>query len=364
MSSVGGLTRKYWRLIVFILGLIFVFCLIWALRNVLMPFIVGFILAYLLLPIIRWVERHLVGASGKPRLKQVKRISIIVVVYLLALVVIGGVIFYIVTVVGKTFGTLTLDTSKIIPNGLAAIANWLKSIPLLSKPSIQTNIDSYVTKAEAALPNVLNDFLTRSVKVVQSSTSMILGFIIMPIFVFLILNDWDSLRDKFYAGLPQWSRTHTESIFSILQNSVVRYIRAKLIMGLIVGIFVYALLTILRIDFAFPLAIFAAVMDLVPTIGPLLGAGLAVLVTLATDPGKFIWVGLGYFIIQFLASNLIGLKIQGSQMKIHPAFIIMLTVLGAYFAGILGFIIVLPLTMTILGIFKYLRDSTREGGFS
>jgi len=58
-------------------------------------------------------------------------------------------------------------------------------------------------------------------------------------------------------------------------------------MGLIVGICVYALLMILRIDFAFPLAIFAAVMDLVPTVGPLLGAGLAVLVTLATDPGKF-----------------------------------------------------------------------------
>ena len=304
-----------------------------------MPFIVGFILAYLLLPVIRWFEKHLVGASGKPRLKQLKRIFIIVVVYLLALLVIGGVIFYVVTVVGKTFGTLTLDTSKIIPNGLAAIANWLKSIPLLSKPSIQTNIDSYVTKAEAALPNVLNDFLTRSVKVVQSSTSMILGFIIMPIFVFLILNDWDSLRDKFYAGLPQWARTHTESVFSVLQNTVVRYLRAKLIMGLIVGICVYVLLMILRIDFALPLAIFAAIMDLVPTIGPLLGGGLAVLVALATAPEKFIWVGLGYLIIQLLVSNLLGLKIQGSQMKIHPAFIIMLTVLGAYFAGILGFII-------------------------
>ena len=92
MSSVKQLISKHWRLIVFILGLIFVFWLIWALRNVLIPFIVGFILAYLLLPIIRWVEKHLVGASGKPRLKQLKRISIIVVVYLLSLVVIGGVI--------------------------------------------------------------------------------------------------------------------------------------------------------------------------------------------------------------------------------------------------------------------------------
>ena len=362
MNSIGGLARKYWRLIVFILGLIFVFWLIWALRNVLMPFIIGFILAYLLLPIIRWIEKHLVGTSGK--LKQLKRISIIVIVYLLSLVIFGGIIFYIVIVINKTFGTLTQDTSKVIPNGLAAIVQWLKSIPFLSKPVVQNNIDSYITKAEATLPNVLSGFLTHSVKIVQNSATMILGFIIMPVFIFLILKDWDSLRDKFYAGLPQWARTHTESIFSILQNSVIRYLRAKLILGLIVGVFVYVLLMILRIDFALPLAIFAAIMDLVPTIGPLLGGGLAVLVALATAPEKFIWVGLGYLIIQLLVSNIIGLKIQGSQMKIHPAFIIMLTVLGAYFAGILGFIIVLPLTMTILGIFKYLRDSTRDGGFS
>jgi predicted PurR-regulated permease PerM len=74
-----------------------------------MPFIVGFILAYLLLPIIRWFEKHLVAVSGKPRLKQLKRITIIVVVYLLSLVVIGGVIFYIVIVIGNVIGTLTLD---------------------------------------------------------------------------------------------------------------------------------------------------------------------------------------------------------------------------------------------------------------
>ena len=76
------------------------------------------------------------------------------------------------------------------------------------------------------------------------------------------------------------------------------------------------------------------------------------------------WSPQSHAIKDFLASNLIGLKIQGSQMKIHPAFIIILTVLGAYFAGILGFIIVLPLTMTILGIFKYLRDSVRDGTIS
>jgi predicted PurR-regulated permease PerM len=183
---------------------------------------------------------------------------------------------------------------------------------------------------------VLNDFLTRGVKIVQTSAGMILGFIIMPIFIFFILKDWDRLRDKFYEALPLWTRTHTKSIFSILQNVVVRYIRGQLLLGLVVGLCAYALLMILRIDFALPLAVFAGLTEMVPMIGPWLGGGLGVLVTLATAPEKVIWVALGYLLIQLLENNLLVPRIQGSQMEIHPAFIIMLAILGAYFAAYFG----------------------------
>jgi predicted PurR-regulated permease PerM len=66
-------------------------------------------------------------------------------------------------------------------------------------------------------------------------------------------------------------------------------------------------------------------------------------------------------VILQIENQLIGPKIRGSQMEIHPAFLIILTVLGAYFAGILGLIIVLPLAMVVIKTFKYLRDSVRDG---
>jgi predicted PurR-regulated permease PerM len=154
---------------------------------------------------------------------------------------------------------------------------------------------------------------------------------------------------------------HTKSIFFIIQNAIVHYIRGQLLLRIAVAILSYALLMLLRIEFALPLAIFAGAMDLVPSIGPWLGGALVVLVTLATDPEKVIWVGLGYLVIQLLENQLLGPRIQGSQMEIHPAFLLLLSVLGAYFAGILGFIIVLPLTMTIIKTFKYLRDSVHDG---
>ena len=358
MNSVGVLIRRHWRLIVFILGLVFGFWLLWVLRSVLIPFIVGFILAYLILPIIRWVEKRLPGVGKRP---QLKRVTILVVIYLLSLAVIGLTVFYIIAVLGKSLLSLVQDAPQMIPNALAMITHWLKSIPILSPPSIQLQIDVYSAQAGVALGNAIKDFLMRGVALVKTSSGMILGFAIIPIFIFLILKDWDILRDRFYAVLPLWTRTHTKNIFSILQNAVGRYIRGQLLLGLVVGLCVYALLMILRVDFALPLAIFAGIMEMVPTIGPWLGGGLAVMVTLSTAPEKAIWVALGYLLIQLLENNLLAPKIQSSQMQIHPAFIIILSLLGGYFAGILGFIIALPITMAIVAIFKYLRDSTRDG---
>jgi predicted PurR-regulated permease PerM len=355
---------KHWQLIVFIVGLIFVCWLIWTLRNVLLPFIVGLILAYLLLPVIRWVEKRLLKPNEKPKIKQLKRIAIILVIYLLSIIIIGLAVFYIFTIASKAIGNLLQNAPQTIPDGLAAITNWLKSLKILSNPTIQQNIDDYITKAGAALPGVLSNFLSTGVKIIQSSTSLILGFIIMPIFIFFLLKDWDNLRDKFYAGLPQWARIHTKNFFSILQTSIIHYIRGSLILALIVAILTYIFLTILRIDFALPLAVFIGITELVPLIGPWLGGALAVIVTLATAPGKAIWVIIGYLVILQIENQLIGPKIRGSQMEIHPAFLIILTVLGAYFAGILGLIIVLPLTMVVLKTFKYLRDSVRDGTIS
>jgi predicted PurR-regulated permease PerM len=337
---------------------------LWALRSVLLPFIVGFILAYLMLPIIRWVEKRLPGAGKKPKLTQLKRVSIILVIYLLVLGVIGLVIFYIITVLGKSLLSMGQDAPQLIPNGLEAITRWLKSFDLFSSPSVQQQIDVYSAQAGVALGNAIKDLLTRGVGILQSSSGMILGFVSMPVFLFFILKDWDKIRNSFQAALPAWALTHSKNVFSIIENVTGRYIRGQLLLGLVIGICVFILLTILRIEFALPLAAFAAVTELVPLIGPWLGGIAGVLVTLAVAPEKVIWVILGYVLIQLLENNLLVPRIQGRQMNLNPAFIIVISILGAYFAGILGFVIALPLTMTVVEIFKYLRNSTRDGKIS
>ncbi len=364
MGAFSVLIRSHWRLICFILGLVLIFWFLWALRSVFLPFIVGLLLAYMVLPVIRWVEKRLPGAGRWPKFKRVKRVSIIVVIYLLSMAVFGLIIFYLITVIGKALVSIADDAPQLIPNGLDAIADWVKSISFFSSGSMQLQIDKYSAQAGVALGNALQSFLTQGVGILQSSSGMILGFVSMPVFLFFILKDWDNLRVSFRDVLPSWALTHAKSVLSIIQNVTIRYLRGQMILGFAVGLLAFILLTILGIDFALPLAALAAVTELVPMIGPWIGGIAGVLVTLAVAPEKVIWVAFGYFAIQLLENNLLVPKIQGTQMNINPAFIIVLSILGAHFAGILGFIIALPLSMTIVEIVKYLRNSAREGKIS
>ncbi len=95
------------------------------------------------------VERRVPFVGKKPKLRQLRRISAIAVVYILSLGVVGLALFYVVTTIAKAFGTLTQDASQILPNGLETITAWLKSLDMLSSPSIQANIDAYAANVAA-----------------------------------------------------------------------------------------------------------------------------------------------------------------------------------------------------------------------
>jgi len=82
-----------------------------------------------------------------------------------------------------------------------------------------------------------------------------------------------------------------------------------------------------------------------------------VIVTLALVPEKAIWVALLFVLVQLLENTLLVPRIQGGYLRIHPAIVIVLLVLGAYLAGFWGLILAVPLTATAVEIYKYVRHS-------
>ena len=347
----------------FVLGIFVIVWLLWALRGIMLPFIVGLILAYLLLPLIRLIEKRLiVRGKNYRKLKHTMRMLVIIMVYLLILAIIVVMVFFIITFIARTLENISGDAQQIIPRAVDALKRGLKSLPFLADPGLQSKIDDYAAKIEAEAPGLLNNFLSGSVQTMQSALGTIFSFAITPVFMIFILKDWELLRRNFYNALPYWAREHTKNIFAILQEVLMRYIRGAMLQALWVGVITFILLTILRIDFALPLALFAAVFEVVPSFGPIISGAVAVIVTLVMgDPTKIVWIILGYLLIQLIENNILVPRIQSSAMQMHPAFVLIISLIGSHFAGLIGFIIALPLALTVTKIFEYLRDSVRQG---
>ncbi len=159
--------------------------------------------------------------------------------------------------------------------------------------------------------------------------------------------------------MPASVSRHGRNVVNIVENVLGRYIRAQLMLGLIVGYFSFIGLLLLQVRFPLALALLAGVMEMVPTLGPWIGGGVAVIVTLALTPEKALWVALLALGIQLVENNLLVPKVQSAYLRIHPAVMIVLLVFGAYIAGFWGIVLIGPLAATLVEIFKYVRDHYR-----
>ncbi len=187
----------------------------------------------------------------------------------------------------------------------------------------------------------------------------IFGFAALPFFLFYLIKDSERLKKAFYAALTPGLAEHSKNIISIIEGVLGRYLRAQLMLGLIVGYFSFLGLLLLNIPFALVLAILAGITELIPTMGPWIGGGVAVIVTLAVVPEKALWVVVLFLSIQLLENNLLVPRVQSAYLRIHPAIMIFLLVLGAYLAGFWGLLLAAPLTATAIEIFKYVRQCYR-----
>jgi len=359
LYTARGVFRRHWRLASFILGIIIVFWLLYALRSAILPFVCGLVLAYLLLPIISWTEERL---PRRGKWLQTKRVSLIILIFIVLLGLVGFLSYFVIVAVVNAFMVLINNAPQYISRGLFALGEWAELLRQQFPPEMQYQVDKFLLDAGAAVGNAIQGVFAQGVSFVPRTFSLVLGFAALPIFLFFILKDSEKLSKGFYSALSPWAAEHVKNIISIIEGVLGRYIRAQLMLGFIVGFFVFIGLLILRIDFAPVLAVFAGVTELIPVLGPWIGGAAAVIVTLALVPEKAIWVALLFLLVQLLENNLLVPRIQGRYLRIHPAAVIVLLVLGAYIAGFWGILIAVPLTATIMEIYKYVRHSIKVEG--
>jgi predicted PurR-regulated permease PerM len=331
--------------------------LFWVLRGILLPFVLGFIVAWFLQPAINRLEKRLPRAGAHPRLE---RVFVIAAIYIVSAGLIALAVYYIVTVPGKSLAYLLMEAPELIPDAMATLEERLHSFMITLPPSVQQQLDDFLSQVGTKGGDAVGDFIAAEIARVRASSDMILGFVALPVFLFYLLRDWELLRHRFYRMLPNWALVPVRRTASVVRNVTGRYLRGQLILGLVVGSAVFLMLAIAGVLYAAPLAVLAGLGEFVPIVGPWLAGTLGVVVVLATSPAKALWVALGYIVIQLLQNNLLSPRVQGQQMGIHPAIVIVLTLAAGYALGVVGFLIILPVTMTIVELIKQAKAREHE----
>jgi len=330
---------------------------LYLLRTAIFPFVLGLVLAYLLLPVISWLERRLPRPGRWP---EFKRVFSIIIVFLVLLSLIAVFSYFIVTAVINASLLLAESAPYFIGKSLHQIQEWLEIIRQQFPPEIRNEVDKALLEAGVALGNAIRDAFIQGIATMPRNFSIFLGFAALPLFLFYALKDSEKLKRNLYSALRPGIAEHFRNISYIIETVLGRYIRAQLMLGLIVAYFSFVGLLILRIPFAPVLAILAGIGELIPTLGPWISGAVIVIVTLAVAPEKVIWVILLFLLIQLLENSLLVPRIQGGYLRIHPALMLFLLVLGAYIAGFWGLLLAGPLTATGIEIYKYIRERYQE----
>jgi predicted PurR-regulated permease PerM len=225
LSSVSAVIKKHWQLITFIISLLLIIWLIGQFISVVLPFLVGFVIAYLLLPVVRWLEKRLPGGKKHPGLK---RVSVIIGVYFVTLILIAGALFYGYTVISSSASRLFQNLPQLISSIVPRVQSFLAAVRLHVPASMLEQYDQTIADAGVTAVNALHTGLAKGFSIAAASAGLILGFVALPLVVFFTLKDWDNLRDGFFGIMPAWASGHAKNVAGILQRVLGRISAARL----------------------------------------------------------------------------------------------------------------------------------------
>ena len=345
-------TLVRWLLVA--LALLGVGGLLWNARSALTPFTIGLVLAYLLLPIVNRLNR------------RIPRPLTILIVYVVGIALIVGVFAYLVPVI--------VSQVQLLFASIPPISQWQDMVDNLFQqyqnrvpPAIRQPIDEVLNNALRTAQANLTTYVQEAGRFVWSqalqviyTVSFLIGFFIVPIWLFYVLKDQAKSRTYIDSMLHARIRADFWNTWDIINHDLGDYVRGQLTLSLIIGVLITAGMLILPLiglymPYALLLGIISTLTELIPVIGPALGMIPGVLIGLFISPTTALAVLLVYLVVQQFENSILVPRIIGGSIGIHPAILtVIIIAMGSTF-GLLGIVLAAPLSAIARDLFIYLH---------
>lgn len=330
---------------------------LWLLSNMLLPFVVGLAIAYLLDPTVDRLER-----LGLPRWLAT---SLVLLGFLLILVVM--VLLLVPLVQGQTTHLL-----QVLPNyvavvkerALPALDRLVHRLPPADVERLRAAAGNYAGDVAGWIANVITGILSRGLALFDVLSVMF----ITPIVAFYLLRDWDVMIEKVDGWLP---RHHAEAVreqADAVNVTLSGFVRGQASVCLVLGAFYAVGLTVAGLDFGLVIGLLSGLLSFIPYVGSLFGfvvsTGLALL---QFDDLWRVAIVVGIFLFgQAVEGNVLTPKLVGDKVGLHAVWVMFALLAGGSLFGFLGVLLAVPVAavigvLTRFALRQYLSSSYYRG---
>jgi predicted PurR-regulated permease PerM len=305
--------------------------------DVIILFFLAWLLAFTLLPLVRFLENRLsLGRSGAAGL-----VYLVLLVAFLAMLVVG--IPLLVVQVSQLAGLLPTIATR-VPAWLREIQSGLdqRGIPLQLSGTSQPGLGQDLTQLGSGL-------VANTVAIASGIASGVFSFTIILILSFYIVLDGDRFLGELIASIPEQYREDSQRFVISIDRSFGGFLRGTAIQAAILGLGTAAIMGIAGLPYILLASIFAALVMVIPFVGPLLALVLPALIALfsnvATSDLLVLLVAL--VILQLLVMNIVAPKVMSQNIGIHPLLVFLALLVGIKEAGVAGAIFGVPVAAVI-----------------
>ncbi len=318
-----------------LIALAFVF--LYIIRDILITVFVAIIIAAAVAGPVNWLQK-----------RKVPRVLSVIFIYLVILLVLAFII------------TLILPT---IIEQVKQLAKFFPEFMEQTSLSMEKWWGDY--RLEGNLQSLLNQFSGR----LEQATSSIFATIValfgglFSAIVILVISFYLSVRENGVKGFllsltPQEHHNYVSDLIDRIQIKIGGWLRGQLLLMLLIGVLTYIGLRLLNVDYALTLALIAGLFEIIPYIGPIVSAIPAVVLAFFQFPLLALAVFILYIVIQQLENYLIVPLVMRRAVGLNPVIIIIVMLVGAKLAGVLGIILAVPFSA---GLTEFLKDIRKQG---
>lgn len=326
----------YAKTILFLIGLLAFFTILYIGRSIFVPIVFSVIIAIVLHPVVNFLVRF-----------RINRIIAIIITMIFTFIILAAFCFMLISQASRfieSFPTLVDKFTLLIDDNIRDASQYFEVNP--------ERIHEWIAKAKTEIINSSSAAIGQTIKIIGNGLVVIF---LLPVYIFLLLYYHPLLIDFIHKIFIKNDQSQLDRIISQIKTVIQRYLVGLIIEVIIVASLDTTALLIIGIEYAIIIGIIGAMLNMIPYIGGIVAVGIPMIVALVTksSPVYALYVLFAYYIIQLIDNNYIVPKIVASKVKINALFSIIVVIAGNALWGIPGMFISIPL----LAIVKVICDN-------